>query len=214
MEITPQELDLLNFYRASELHGGLVLGQMVRGVRDGRLMLELTRHSAEEVVHAQLWTETILAVGGKPRPVRATYQTHYAQHIGAPSSVLQVLALTQVFERRVYRHFIEHASLPGTHPVVRATLQRMVEEEKHHLSWVKHWLDGEEERRGEEVRRIMREYTAVDERVYRALLEEYGFRRPECACGVASTGGQCCGRRRGTAYDAHGSVRAPTEDAA
>lgn len=31
MQITPRELRLLNSYRASELHGGLVLGGLVRG---------------------------------------------------------------------------------------------------------------------------------------------------------------------------------------
>ena len=75
MTITNSEISLLNFYRASELHGGLILGQMVRRTRDPNLILNLTKHSAEEVMHAQLWTETIIAVGGKPAPVRDTYQT-------------------------------------------------------------------------------------------------------------------------------------------
>ena len=91
-EVSALELARLNFYRASELQGGLVLGQLVRRVRDAELIAELTRHSAEEVVHAQLWTETILAVGGTPRPVRDTYQSYYARALGAPASVLQVLA--------------------------------------------------------------------------------------------------------------------------
>ena len=176
-EITELEQSRLNFYRASELHGGLVLGQLVRRVRDPQLMAELTRHSAEEVVHAQLWTETIIAVGGTPRPVRCTYQTYYARAIGAPSSVLQVLALTQVFERRVYRHFLDHARIAGTHPTVRATLERMCEEEKHHLSWVKHWLDRESERTPERVASIMAQYTAVDEAIYGQLTIDFGFRR-------------------------------------
>lgn len=177
MQISGLELARLNFYRASELHGGLVLGQLVRRVREPGLMLELTRHSAEEVAHAQLWTETILAVGGTPRPVRDTYQTYYAKAIGAPASVLQVLALTQIFERRVYRHFLDHARMPGTHPAVRATLERMCEEEKHHLSWVKHWLDRESLRDPQRVARAMTQYAAVDDAIYRKLLVDFGFRR-------------------------------------
>ena len=177
LQVTRLELDRLNFYRASELHGGLVLGQLVRRVRDPELIVELTRHSAEEVAHAQLWTETILAVGGTPRPVRDTYQTYYAKAIGAPASVLQVLALTQIFERRVYRHFLDHARLPGTHPEVRATLRRMCEEEQHHLSWVKRWLDRESARRGDDVRRIMARYSAIDETIYRRLCLDFSFRR-------------------------------------
>lgn len=177
MEITPQELRILNFYRASELHGGLLLGQMVRRTRDAQLVLELTRHSAEEIVHAQLWTETILAVGGRPRPVRCTYQQRYAQAVGRPLSMLHVLALTQVFERRVYRHFFQHMRRPGTHPTVRATLKRMIEEEKGHLSWVKEWLDRQEVARGDMVREIMHRYTQADAAVYDSFLEDFGWRR-------------------------------------
>lgn len=176
MEITRLELDRLNFYAASELHGGLVLGRLARGARDAELVGELLRHSAEEVEHARLWTETILAVGGRPRPVRDTYQAHYARALGAPGSVLQVLALTQIFERRVYRHFLDHAREAGVHPQVRRTLLRMVEEEKHHLSWVKRWLDREDERRGGAVAALMRRYERIDERVYAELCERFGFR--------------------------------------
>ena len=122
MEITSRELAFLNFYRASELHGGLILGQLSRRARGSELVLDLTRHSAEEVMHAQLWTETIIAVGGQVRPVRETYQTRYARHVGTPISLVEVLALTQVFERRVYRHFAEHLRRPGTHPHVCGTL--------------------------------------------------------------------------------------------
>lgn len=174
MRVSPQELDLLNFYRASELHGGLVLGQLARRVRDPELIERLTRHSAEEVVHAQLWAETIVAVGGRLRPVRRTYQQRYAEQIHAVSSLFQVLALTQVFERRVYRHFIEHEQRPGTHAFVRATLRRMIEEEKEHLGWVRRWLEAEEARRPAAVRSIMATYAAVDELVYRSLVAEYG----------------------------------------
>lgn len=176
MEITSDEQTLLNFYRASELHGGLVLGQMVRRARDPELMLSLTRHSAEEIVHAQLWTETILAVGGRPAPVRETYQSRYAQVIGAPATMLEVLALTQVFERRVYRHFMLHQRRPGTHPVVAAMLARMLDEEKDHLFWVRRWLEGEAGRRGLEVARVLRRYKQADQAIYDALTIELGWR--------------------------------------
>ena len=176
MEITPRELAVLNFYRASELHGGLVLGQVARHARGGELTLELTRHSAEEIVHAQLWTETILAVGGEVRPVRETYQDRYATTLGAPSTLLQVLALTQVFERRVYRHFTEHLRRPGTHSAVAATLRRMLDEERGHLAWVKRWLDRQALTRRAEVAATLRNYAAVDARVYDALTGELGWR--------------------------------------
>ena len=170
------DIAVLNFYRASELHGGLILGQMVRRTRDPELILNLTRHSAEEVMHAQLWTETIVAIGGRPAPVRDTYQTRYAGEVGMPISMLEILALTQVFERRVYRHFAEHMRRPDVHPAVVATLSRMIDEERGHLIWVKTWLDKQSARRPEEVREVMRRYADVDERVYAAISAEYGWR--------------------------------------
>jgi bacterioferritin (cytochrome b1) len=176
LQVSEQELRFLNFYRASELHGGLILGEVARRTRDAHLSNELLKHSSEEIEHARVWTETIIAVGGRVHPVRNTYQTAYAEVIGHPVSVLHVLALTQVFERRVYRHFMEHLRRPGTHPAVQAALRRMLEEEKGHLSWVKQWLDLQAITRGTEVREIMERYAAVDRQVYDALTIELGWR--------------------------------------
>ena len=181
MEITDRELTLLNFYRASELHGGLVLGRLVLHVRDPDLILRLTAHSAEEVLHAQLWTETIVAVGGRPSPTSDTYQARYAASIGAPSSLLEVLALTQVFERGVYRHFMLHLRRPGTHPRVQATLRRMLADERGHLSWVKEWLDRQTGARRAAVPALMRRYSEVDTTIRKQLLDDYEWRELACA---------------------------------
>jgi len=181
MEITDRELTLLNFYRASELHGGLVLGRLVEHVRDPDMIARLTEHSAEEVLHAQLWTETILAVGGRPRPTSDTYQARYVAVIGPPASLLEVLTLTQVFERSVYRHFVLHLRRAGTHPRVQATLRRMLADERGHLSWVKEWLDRQTGTRGAAVPVLMRRYAAVDADVRRQLLRDYEWRELACA---------------------------------
>jgi bacterioferritin (cytochrome b1) len=176
MEITARELGFLNFYRASELHGGLILGHIARRARGSELILELTRHSAEEVMHAQLWTETIIAVGGRVQPVRDTYQARYARIVGTPTALVDVLALTQVFERRVYRHFTEHLHRTGTHACVRATLERMLEEEKNHLRWVKRWLDEQQRVRGNSVADTMARYADADAVVYAEMTEALGWR--------------------------------------
>ncbi len=175
-QIGQRELALLNFYRASELHGGLILGQVARRARDEHLVLQLLRHAAEEVEHARRWTETIIAVGGRVEPVRRTYQAFYAEAIGCQVGILEVLALTQVFERRVYRHFLEHQRRAGTHPVVAEALRQMIEEEKNHLSWVKEWLDEQASRRGAVVSELMSRYAAVDDRIYDAVTAELGWR--------------------------------------
>jgi demethoxyubiquinone hydroxylase (CLK1/Coq7/Cat5 family) len=181
MEIAPRELALLNFYRASELHGGLALGRLVEHVRDPELMLRLTAHSAEEVLHAQLWTETIVAVGGRPSPTSDTYQARYAAAIGVPTSILEVLALTQVFERSVYRHFVAHLRRRGTHPRVQATLRRMLDDERGHLSWVRDWLDCQTGARRAAVPALLHRYSAVDATVHAQLIRDYEWRELACA---------------------------------
>ncbi|MGH7505218.1 MAG: ferritin-like domain-containing protein [Longimicrobiales bacterium] len=165
----------LNFYRASELHGGLILARLAQHCRDGVLAAELLKHGAEEIEHARVWTETMLALGGRPRPTRDTYQRRYAEAVGRPGTVLHVLALTQVFEMRVYRHFQEHARHPETHPLVRSTLRKMLDEERGHISWVRRWLDAQADRRGDSVERILRTYEEADARIYDALVVEFGF---------------------------------------
>ena len=175
------EIALLNFYRASELHGGLILGQMVRRTRDPELILNLTRHSAEEVMHAQLWTETIVDVGGKPSPTSDTYQSRYAAAIGAPTSLLEVLALTQVFERGVYRHFVLHLRRRGTHPRVQATLRRMLADERGHLSWVKEWLERQTGARRDAIPMLMHRYSMVDAEIRKQLLDDYEWEELACA---------------------------------
>jgi demethoxyubiquinone hydroxylase (CLK1/Coq7/Cat5 family) len=177
MDITREELTVLNFYRASELQGGLLLAGLSARVRDPGLMIQLAHHGAEEVVHSQLWAETIVAVGARPWPTSDTYQSRYAAALGHPVGLLDVLALTQVFERRVYRHFTEHLRRPGTHPVVQATLRRMLDDERGHLLWVKRWLDRQAESRPERVRETMRRYAEVDRQVYDVLTAELGWRR-------------------------------------
>lgn len=176
MTVTNSEAGLLNFYRASQLHGGLILGQMVRRTNDARLILSLTRHSAEEVMHAQFWTETIIAIGGRPASVRDTYQTRYAAVVGAPSTLLEVLVLTQIFEQRIFRQFTLHLRLPGIHPAVAAALRRMIEKERGHLTWVKAWLDEQSRVRGSEVRQMMSKYAIADQRIYDTLSSEFGLR--------------------------------------
>jgi demethoxyubiquinone hydroxylase (CLK1/Coq7/Cat5 family) len=181
MEITDRELTLLNFYRASELQGGLILGRLVEHARDPELMLRLTEHSAEEVMHSQLWAETIIAVGGRPRPTSDTFQSRYAATIGAPSSLLEVLVLTQVFERGVYRHFVRHLHRPGTHPRVQATLRRMLDDERGHLSWVREWLDRQTGTRRAAIPALMRRYAAVDAEIHAQLLLDYVWEELACA---------------------------------
>jgi acyl carrier protein len=171
VEISENDLWILSYYRESELAGSLVMGRLARETDDDDLRVHLTEHCAEEAHHAWLWTETILEVGGTPKRVAETYQTRYYAEIGTPTSLLDVLALTQVFERRVIRHFRAHMKWPNTHPAVLETLQRMIDDEVGHISWVKDRLDRYGAEKGEAiVAETMRRYTEVDQRVYDAAM--------------------------------------------
>ena len=171
MEISENDLWILSYYRESELAGSLVMGRLARETDDDDLRVHLTEHCAEEAMHAWLWTETILKVGGTPKRVAETYQTRYYAEIGTPTSLLEILALTQVFERRVIKHFRAHQKWPNTHPAVAATLQRMIEDEVGHISWVKDRLDRYAAEKGEAiVAETMRRFTEIDQRVYDAAM--------------------------------------------
>jgi hypothetical protein len=52
----------------------------------------------------------------------------------------------------------------------------MLDEERGHLTWVKHWLDKQSVSRPTEVREVMRRYAAADELIYAAISAEYGWR--------------------------------------
>jgi len=171
VEISENDLWILSYYRESELAGSLIMGRLARETDDDDLRVHLTEHCAEEAQHAWLWTQTILAVGGTPKRVAETYQTRYYAEIGTPTTLLEILALTQVFERRVIKHFRAHLGWPGTHPAVLETLRRMIEDEIGHISWVKDRLDRYAAEKGDAlVAETMRRFTDVDERVYQAAM--------------------------------------------
>jgi acyl carrier protein len=146
------------------------MGRLARETDDDELRVRLTEHCAEEARHAWAWTETILKVGGTPRRVSETYQSRYHAAVGNPSNLLEVLALTQIFERRVVRHFKAHLSWPGTHPEVARTLQQLIDEEVGHIRWVKDRLDAHAAVHGElVVKEMLDRFKRVDEQVYNEL---------------------------------------------
>ncbi len=170
-EVSDNDIWILSYYRESELAGALVMGRLSQEVEDDALRAKLTEHCAEEARHASLWSDTIIELGALPRRVRETYQTRYQARLGAPRSMLDVLALTQVFERRVVRHFTAHLSWPGTHPVIQRTLRTMIADEAGHISWVREWLDEYAAEHGKiAVQSRLREYEAVDGEIYAEVM--------------------------------------------
>ncbi len=133
----------LNWWRQSELEGALLLGRLVAHVNDADLCRSLTKHCAEEAGHARLWAEALGELGLPHVRIHRSYQAYFMEHTDPPRSLLEVLAFTQIFERRVHRHFLAELRDPSLPTPVRRAYERMVEDEKGHLAWVAAWLRGQ-----------------------------------------------------------------------
>ncbi len=176
-QIGDQELFILSFYRASELAGGLLLGKIAFHTDIDELRSPLTRHAAEEVEHGWLWTKTIRELGLIPLKVTQTYQTEYGRAFGIPTSMIEILGLTQTLEKRVLSHFDFHLNKPNLHPTVKATLEKMIADETGHLSWIKVKLDAyANSGHADEVDALMKKLQEVDNTAYQRLCEDVRFK--------------------------------------
>jgi rubrerythrin len=164
--IPPEEVWVLSYYRASELAGALLFGRLARRTTDGELAVFLTGQFAEEARHAWQWTDTLRRLGHRPVPIMETYQSRYTREIDLPTSMPKILALTQVFEERIYQHFTLHAKRADTHPLVRETLEQMLRDEDGHLDWVRAKLAEFEASGLIDLAVVVRKYREVDERIY------------------------------------------------
>ncbi len=174
--MSEQELYLLSFYRASELAGSLLFGKLAFHTSIDELRVPLTRHCLEEAEHAWMWTETITQLGHTPVKVTQTYQSEYGKEFGMPQDMLEIFCLTQVLEKRVLSHFDTHLRTPGTHPLIRQTLQKMIEDEAGHIGWVRAKLDEYSQNGGQErLERVMAELREIDRRVYERVVLNSSF---------------------------------------
>ena len=130
----------LNWYRQSELEGALLLGRMVKTAVDPWVSYQLTKHCAEEANHSLLWNGVITELKLPTIRIFRSYQSFFLQVGNHPKSLVEVLAFTQIFERRVHQAFTRELKDPKTpQPAKKAYLQ-MLQDEKGHLSWVADWL--------------------------------------------------------------------------
>ena len=155
----------VNWYRQSELEGALLLGKMLRHVRDPELMSRLTKHCADEARHAWIWERTRITLGLPAVQIRRSYQSFYTEETRPPASLAEVLGLTHIFEQRVHRQFSEELEQPDLPAALRRTFIILLRDEQGHLDWVARWLSTQPD--GE---RAIQRYRDIDERVYQQLL--------------------------------------------
>lgn len=148
--ISSDELEVLSFYRASEMAGALLLGKLALQTSNERLRGPLTEQCAEEARHSWLFTKLITDLGATPLRMTRTYQSEVGKVYGLPESMLDILCLTRVLEAEVLEHYMQHAAKPDLRPAIRETLETIIEDEQGHVDWIQNELDDYVRRRGQE----------------------------------------------------------------
>jgi hypothetical protein len=154
----------LNWFRQSELEGSLLLGRMVRVAGNGELIARLMKHCADEARHGELWSVCIRELNLPYIRIHRSYQSFFLEYGGTPSSLIEVLAFTQIFERRVHKVFTDELATPGLSSPARATFETMIHDEKEHLEWVHHWLKPQPEAPA-----LLKKYMDIDNVLYARL---------------------------------------------
>jgi 1,2-phenylacetyl-CoA epoxidase catalytic subunit len=167
---------LLSYYRTSEISGALFFGQIARRLKPGALQQDVTRHFADEAQHARYWTDCLAALGVAPLKLGEAYQDRYLAEAGAPVNLIEILAVTQVFEQRVMRQYAAHLASGAEGPVAE-TLGRIIDDERWHIHYVRRALKALAEQHGDApVETALARYRAADARVFEELSLEHGDR--------------------------------------
>lgn len=176
--INDDELQVLSFYRASELAGAMLLGSLAQQTGNDQLRAPLTEQMAEEARHAWIFTDLIVQLGATPLRVTRTYQSEVGKVFGMPQNMLDVLCLTQVLEVEVLEHYVRHASMPDLNPAVRSALETVIADEEGHVGWIAAELDEYSSRHGrEKVDDAMARAATARDRVFEELFSTEQARR-------------------------------------
>lgn len=104
---------ILSFYRTSEISGALFFGELARSLRPSAIQQDMTRHFADEANHARIWTDCMESLGVEPLKLPTAYQNQYLAAAGMPVNLMEILAITQVFEKRVVAQYALHRESPA-----------------------------------------------------------------------------------------------------
>jgi hypothetical protein len=182
MSIGKHDHWLLSYYRTSEIAGATFFARLAKSIRNPAIQHDLTKHFADESQHAWYWSECLAGLNAKPIRVADAYQSQYFDAIGAPVNLMEVLAITQIFEVRTIHHYSVHSKLPGVHPLIHDTIKKIMGDEGWHLQWVSAALREMEPEYGTDyVRSTLARYTAIDEDIYKTTVAEFEQRTQDLA---------------------------------
>jgi len=174
--VNENELWIASFYRSSEVSGALFFGRVARTVR-GPLQKDVTHHFADEAAHAAYWTDCIDALDAKAIPMRDAYQDRYMEAVGVPANLMEVMAITQVFEKRVIGQYHEHLRRENVPVPVQDTIKKIMRDERWHVRYVRDALTAMAPRYGaDEIAATLARFTAADDEIYAKTRAEYDER--------------------------------------
>ena len=91
-----------------------------------------------------------------------------------PVNIMEILAITQVFELRVINQYAVHSRADGVHELVKSTIDRIVEDEKWHIQWIRDALKEMEADYGaDNIRDTLKRFTLADREVYQKTAQEH-----------------------------------------
>lgn len=165
---------LLSFYRISEISGSLFFGRLAKSLKAGPIQHDMTRHYADEAMHAWYWTDCLRKLGVEPLELGGAYQDQYLAAAGMPVNIMEILAITQVFERRVINQYAVHSRADDIHELVKSTIDRIVEDEKWHIRWIRDALKGMESEYGKDtIDSTIERFLQADREVYEHTIREH-----------------------------------------
>lgn len=174
VDLKENELWILSFYRNSEINGSLFFGRMARTLPPGPVQHDMTRHFADEGQHAWFWTSCIQRLGAEPIRLDESYQDRYLAAAGLPTNIMEILAITLTFEKRVIGQYALHRKMPGLRMQVRETIDLIMEDEKWHIEWVSEALERLKPEFGaDRIESTLKRFHDADQEVYRSILEEH-----------------------------------------
>lgn len=174
MPLSENERWLLSFYRTSEINGSLFFGRLAKSIPPGPIQHDMTKHFSDEGVHAWYWTDCLHKLGSEPMRLDETYQERYLVAAGLPTNLMEILAITLVFEKRVIGQYALHRATPDLQPEIQNTISRIMEDEKWHIEWVTKALEGLKPEYGEDrVVETLRRFHEADREVYQSVLREH-----------------------------------------
>ncbi len=165
---------ILSFYRTSEISGALFFGELARSLRPSAIQQDMTRHFADEANHARYWTDCLEKLGAQPLKLPTSYQNQYLAAAGMPANLMEILAITLVFEKRVVGQYTLHAKSPNLPAIVGETIKTIMKDEQWHISWIRDALkDMESEYGADNIKDTLKRFTLADREVYQKTALEH-----------------------------------------